>query len=115
MGTKAILLGLLITVTCLTPSPGPAQSRPRQKDPSPLYQQEPSPFPAPRVVRNERAIQQADFAKAKSDATELAALAKELREELDKPRVDTLSPEVVSRAQQIGKLAKKIREETRTN
>ena len=55
----------------------------------------------------------ANFEKAKNDAAELAAMAKELRETLSKPNVDVLSFEVVSRAEKISKLAKKIREETK--
>ncbi len=58
-------------------------------------------------------IMNANFEKAKNDAAELAAMAKELRETLSKPNVDVLSFEVVSRAEKISKLAKKIREETK--
>jgi hypothetical protein len=43
----------------------------------------------------------------------LAALAKELREELNKPNVDALSLEGMNRIEKIGKLAKKIRDETK--
>jgi hypothetical protein len=55
----------------------------------------------------------ANFAKSKTDAAELADLAKGLREELDKPNVNVLSFEVINRAEKIEKLAKKIREETK--
>ena len=55
----------------------------------------------------------ANFEKSKSDAAELAALAKALREELNKPNVNVLSLEVINRAEKIEKLAKKIREETK--
>jgi hypothetical protein len=55
----------------------------------------------------------ANFEKSKSDAAELAALAKELCKELDKPNVDVLSLEVVNRVEKIEKLAKKIRDETK--
>jgi hypothetical protein len=58
-------------------------------------------------------IVQANFAKTKSDARELAALAKELREELNRPNATVLSVEVHSRLERIEKLAKKIREETK--
>ena len=55
----------------------------------------------------------ANLEMSKSDAAELAALAKGLREELDKPNVDVLSLEVMNRIDKIEKLAKKIREETK--
>jgi len=58
-------------------------------------------------------IMQSNFARSKTDAAELAALAKGLREELDKPNVNVLSLEVINRAEKIEKLAKKIREETK--
>jgi len=43
----------------------------------------------------------------------MAALAKELREKLDKSNADALSLEVVNLADKIEKLAKKIRGETK--
>ena len=55
----------------------------------------------------------ANFVKAKNDAAEMASLAKELREDLNKPNAHILSSEVVDRAEKIGKLAKRIRDETR--
>jgi hypothetical protein len=58
-------------------------------------------------------IMRANFEKSKSDAAELAALAKALREELNKPNVNVLSLQVVNLAERIEKLAKKIREETK--
>ena len=58
-------------------------------------------------------IMQLNFVKAKTDSAELAALAKELREALDKPQADRHSSELIGRAERIEKLAKRIREETR--
>jgi hypothetical protein len=60
-----------------------------------------------------RRIVKANFERTKNDAAELAAIAKELREEMNKPNADVLSVEVVNRAEKIEKLAKKIREETK--
>jgi hypothetical protein len=54
---------------------------------------------------------QANFDKSKKDATELAALARQLREELDKPNANALSLDVTNRLERIEKLAKKIRDE----
>lgn len=56
---------------------------------------------------------QANFLKSKNDAAELAALAKDLCKELEKPNADVLSLGIVTRMEKIEKLAKKIREETK--
>jgi hypothetical protein len=53
----------------------------------------------------------ANFEKTKTDAAEMATLAKELRTALDKPNADAYSPQVVNLADRIEKLAKKIRGE----
>jgi hypothetical protein len=63
--------------------------------------------------KQRQSIVHANFEKSKTDAAELAALAKRLREELDKPDVNVLSLEVMNRIDKIEKLAKKIREETK--
>ena len=64
-------------------------------------------------ARQKLRIVHANFERSKSDATELATLAKELRAELDKPNVNVLSLEVMNRIEKIQKLAKKIRDETK--
>jgi hypothetical protein len=46
-------------------------------------------------------------------ASELAALARLLHQELNKPNPDALSSVSIDRLEKIGKLAKKIREETK--
>ncbi|MFZ0962524.1 MAG: hypothetical protein WAO35_16640 [Terriglobia bacterium] len=106
--------GLLIAVTCLTPAPVPVQSLPiphAQADdvptPNPKIQDEPSPLSA----KQRQKLMQANLDKSKSDAAELAALAKELREELDKPNANALSPDNMNRIEKIEKLAKRIRDE----
>jgi acyl-CoA reductase-like NAD-dependent aldehyde dehydrogenase len=65
-----------------------------------------SPQQRARIVR-------ANFQTSKHDAAELATLAKELREELNKPNAKAASLEVLNRVEKIQKLAKKIREETK--
>jgi hypothetical protein len=60
-------------------------------------------------VLKERKLLKANFEKTKSDAAELAALAKQLREKLDQPDADAHSAEIANLAERIGKLAKKIR------
>ena len=59
-----------------------------------------------------RLIMRARFETSKNDAAELATLAKELREVLDKPNTSALSLEVINRSEKIQKLARKIRDET---
>jgi hypothetical protein len=61
---------------------------------------------ADRIIR-------ANFAKSRKDAEELAAMAREIREELDKPNVNALSSDSIYRLERIEKLAKKIRDETK--
>lgn len=64
-------------------------------------------------ARQKEYIVHANFEKSKSDAAELAALAKGLRAELNKPDITTDTLEVMNRIEKIEKLAKKIREETK--
>ena len=121
---------LLITLTCLMPAPAPAQSH---TIPQPQGTTEDHPSgnrlmgaetpneararintdPQSMSAKQKLSIVHANFEKSKSDATELATLAKELRAELDKPNVNVLSLEVMNRIEKIQKLAKKIRDETK--
>lgn len=120
--------GLLIAVTCLTPALVPAQSLQntqsegttlnhagghRELSPTPVGSDARSDALPSLSVKQKLSIVYANFEKSKSDAEELAALAKGLREELDKPNINALSFEVLNRAEKIEKLARKIREETR--
>lgn len=122
-GMRAAILsgGLLILVICLGPAAGLAQppqsgaigqgSRPEIPsaiDEIPTTHGE---SPEPLNPKLTKGIIESNFAKSKKDATELAALAKQLREELDKPDANPLSAEVTSRIEKIQKLAKKIRDE----
>jgi hypothetical protein len=118
----AILCGsLLILVICLGPAPGLAQPPqsgaigkgshpdiPSAIDDIPTTRGE---GPVPLNPKLTKSIVESNFAKSKKDATELAALAKQLREELDKPDADPLSAEITTRIEKIQKLAKKIRDE----
>jgi hypothetical protein len=63
--------------------------------------------------KQKHAIVHANLERAKSDAAELAAMAKEVCAELEKPNVTARSVEVVERLEKIDKLAKKIRDETK--
>jgi hypothetical protein len=64
-------------------------------------------------AKQKQYILHANFEKSKSDAAELATLAKELREELKKPNANGLSLEALARIDKIQKLAKRIRDETK--
>jgi len=116
-----LVLGLLVAVACLTSAPAPAQS---QQGTSTHSSHMPSSddddmrslrtdTSQPISDKQKQRIVHANFEKSKSDAAALAAMAKELREELDKSNGSVLSLEVINRAEKIEKLAKKIREETK--
>jgi hypothetical protein len=64
-------------------------------------------------AKQKQFILHSNFEKSKTDAAELAQLAKGLRQELDKPNANPLSAEAITRLEKIEKLAKKIREETK--
>lgn len=110
---------LLITLICLTLTPTLAQSSGQGSQSSGSHRRSPVPdnssdeIPQPLSSEQKLSIMRANFEKSKSDAVELAALAKGLREVLNKPNVNVLSLEVINRADRIEKLAKKIREETK--
>ena len=124
LGAAILSAGLLIAVTCLGPTAGPAEPPPsgqtgdtqtggRQSPSAPvddnrhLHGDGTEPL-SPAQRHN---IVWSNFEKSKRDSTELAALAKQLCEELDKPDVNPLSLDVTNRIEKIQKLAKKIREE----
>jgi hypothetical protein len=113
--------GLLLTLTCLTPALTTAQSQ-QNSQPHGARAATPLPddssntrteIPEAMSAKQRQSIMRANFEKSKSDAAELAALAKGLREILDKPNINVLSPDVINRADKIERLAKKIRDETK--
>jgi hypothetical protein len=111
--------GLLIAFTCLHSAPASAQSSGSGNQPTghhsltAILNDSRNDVTPPLSAKQKLSIMRANFEKSKSDAAELAALAKGLREDLDKPDVNVLSLEVFNRAEKIEKLAKKIREETK--
>jgi len=114
--------GLLIALTCLMPARAFGQSSANQ-NPATVWDQRPSPTRVhaapsispddtpPPLTDKRRALLKANFEKTKTDAAEMATLAKELRTALDKPNADAYSLQVVNLADKIEKLAKKIRGE----
>jgi hypothetical protein len=70
--------------------------------------------PGPELTpKQKREVMKSNFEKMKNDAAELASMANELRDELDKTSVDILSIDVIHRAEKIEKLARKIKEEAK--
>lgn len=63
--------------------------------------------------RQKQTLLKSNFEKTKGDAAELADMAKELRDQLDKTSVNVLSVDVIHRAEKIEKLARKIKEEAK--
>jgi hypothetical protein len=61
--------------------------------------------------KQRRDLLHANLAKSKKDSAELATLAHQLQEELEKPDASPLSPQCAVRLARIEKLAKKIRDE----
>lgn len=119
---RGMILGLLLTFICFVPAAAHAQSEtaiPGHPSSVPLLDRE------GRITRGEdlppltnkqkKSIMTSNFEKSKRDAAELAVLASQLREELNKPNVNTLSLESVNRIERIEKLAKKIRDEMKGN
>jgi hypothetical protein len=74
------------------------------------------PFPAPETIPPEPSSKQkqellkSSFEKMKRDADELATLANSLQEDLSKSNQNLLSLKIVSKAERIEKLAKRIKE-----
>jgi hypothetical protein len=65
------------------------------------------------TARQKQNLLKSNFEKTKDDATELADMAKGLRDELNKTSVNVLSLDVIHRAEKIEKLARKIKEEAK--
>jgi len=119
-GMRGIFLswGLLITLVCFAPTPASAQSSNQgnqggSRARSTIPENSPNEIPEPMTPAQRLSIMRANFERSKSDAAELAALAKGLSDVLNKPSTKVLSLEVINRAEKIEKLAKKIRDETK--
>lgn len=121
-----IFLGVLLPVLiCLTPPVAFTQTQDTVTPPAPETQTSQAPFPhrgsrdstgqpnSPEELeqKQKKKLMQDKLEKSKKDATDLAALAKELREALDKANGALPPSEIVSRAEKIEKLARKIRDE----
>jgi hypothetical protein len=127
MGAKNgfVTLGLLFALACLLTLNTPGEF---QQTPGVLSAQESSEkslsvsddrhisgeeVPSWAKGKQRKALLHANLDKSRKDAIELATLAQELREELNRENGKTLSPDCMIRLNRIEKLAKKIREELR--
>jgi hypothetical protein len=111
-------LGLLFALALLAPTSATAQTPVPPSQMGSHHKSFPADdarndVPSTLTAMQKQSLMRANFEKSKSDATELATLAKGLREVLEKPNASVLSPEVINRADKIEKLARKIREETK--
>jgi hypothetical protein len=121
MSTKGIVLALLMlaATACLLPPSAPVQ-------PQEILQAQSSgrmPLPIddshiakgdgpPEMTKKQQSnLLKANLEKSKKDAAELASLARELREELNKSNANALSDASLLRVEKIERLAKKIRNE----
>jgi hypothetical protein len=110
-------LGVLIAITCLAPAAEPPQIPPNGLDTPPSHQRlqpniddERMPM-TPTMAKQNRDLVHMNLEKSKKDASELAALARQLEDELKKQDATTLSADNLYRIERIQKLAKKIRDQ----
>jgi hypothetical protein len=117
LGGVILVLGLLALLPRTTIAPAQSTNHASQtggsgRPPIPSNEIQ-SDLPPPLSVEQKQSIMRANFERSKSDAEELAELARGLREFLDKPSNNAPTAEIIARAEKIEKLAKKIRDETR--
>jgi hypothetical protein len=116
-------LGWLVAASLITPTTAPSRTAEGPADtpqadlqvalllPQRIYvQKNPSPELTP---KQKRELMKSNFEKMRNDAAQLASMANELRDELNKTSVDILSVDVIHRAEKIEKLARKIKEEAK--
>jgi hypothetical protein len=85
------------------------QQNPRENRIPPIT---PSDFPKPNE-KQKQAIVDYNFKKLKKHAADLADLAKSLQKEIEKSNENVLSLEIVKKADEVEKLAKKIKNEAK--
>lgn len=118
MAVTLILLGLLgfspgVEGQGFGQRPGTMPQRPGQNSQKSQFPPEaPSSFPRTSQKRKQ-AIIDYNFKKLKQHSQELAKLAKSLQKEVEKSNENVLSLEIVKKAEQAEKLAKKIKDEAK--
>ena len=115
-----ILLGLFGGPPCVTgqslgqfqgTNPYPPQQVPNQNR-FPTESPSPDPFPK-NSLKRKKALMDSNFKKLKEHAQDLAELAKSLQVEIEKSNENVLSLEIIKKAEQAEKLAKKIKDEAK--
>lgn len=92
------------------PTPGGQQFPGRDRSPA----ESPAPEPFPKTSqKRKKALMDYNFKKLKQHAQDLAELAKSLQTEIEKSNENVLSLEIVKKAEQAEKLAKKIKDEAK--
>lgn len=122
LGRKQFALLALCGLLMICGAPG-AQAAPPTRAPQAPDASSPSPsgfpvnnppmFPPMKGMsqKQQNALVKANFKKAKKDSQELSSLADSLRKEIQSSNPNVMSLDVVNKANQIEKLAKKIKEE----
>lgn len=123
-----IPLGLLVGVTFILPTTAPSRSGDGPADPQTAGPSHPEPvlhLPSPHEVPTEKAsspeltskekreLMKSYFKKTKDDVAQLADMVNGLRDELDKTSANTFSLAVIHKAENIEKLARKIKKEAK--
>lgn len=118
---SVIFLGILCGTSCLDaqslgqnggviPTPGGQQFPGRDRLPT----ESPAPETFPKSSqKRKKALMDYNFKKLKQHAQDLAELAKSLQTEIEKSNENVLSLEIVKKAEQAEKLAKKIKDEAK--
>jgi hypothetical protein len=116
-------LGWLVAATVISPTTAPSRSPQGPADPPQAGLQAAQLLPqraaeeknpgTELTPKQKREVMKSNFEKMKKEAAQLASMATELRDQLDKSNVDILSLDVIQRAERIEKLARKIKEEAK--
>ena len=111
MNVRSAGLLLAVWIGLLAASPAPQQTQPGQRPASDNPDDPDNRFPRGRKQVEE--ILKADHVKNVADATDLARLANELKDEMDKTDAQVLSAAALKKAEEIEKLARRIKSRLR--
>lgn len=116
---RAIVYGLLIVLVAIVFWLKPAESAAQAQQPPQVSQQPPFSSAPPKtddpIIRdmerkNAEARNKARYQSLKADTDRLLQLATELKQSVDKANENTLSLDVIKKAEQVEKLAKQVKE-----
>jgi hypothetical protein len=112
--TGGIILSALFLATPLQAQYGRDQSRRQNQVPNPATLPQSSPDLTPkRTEKQKEALVKYNFKEMQKHADQLAELAQSLQKKIGESNVNELSLEVVRKAEEIEKLAKKIKNEAK--